>query len=70
MTPLHTRVVEAMARTCSNCRYWSTDDDEDRGSCIILLNEGEARGWRTLPDYTCGDHKLAAAPSPWEEGES
>lgn len=39
---------------CHSCRYWAEDDDgDDRGCCVILFNDTNARGWRTLPNHLC-----------------
>jgi len=39
---------------CATCAWYSEDDDGDgHGCCPILLNDPEARGWRTLPSHSC-----------------
>jgi hypothetical protein len=56
---------EEVARTCAACMWWAQDDDGDGlGACAVLLNDPEARGWRTLPDYGCERWEAASCAAP------
>ena len=43
--------------TCGNCRWWSDYGDGVEGSCVLLLNDPNARAWATVQEYTCAEHE-------------